>query len=114
MCLRMGITNGPYSKFSFGEINCWIYRYVRKSRFRVLLAHRCETKFPAIYPRYTSPIENFEYMCSYPLIYYMMGVRDIDECISCVLFQISWHLQTQIVKNRILSASLLGTKLDPY
>ena len=32
-------------------------------------------------------------------------------CIICVLLQISWQLQTQIVKNRILSVSLLGNKL---
>ena len=30
----------------------------------------------------------------------------------CVLLQISWQLQTQIVKNRILSVSLLGNKLS--
>ena len=29
----------------------------------------------------------------------------------CVLFQLSWQLQTQIVKNRIISDSLLGNKL---
>ena len=34
-----------------------------------------------------------------------------DGCISCVLFKISWHFQTQIAKYRILSDSLLGTKL---
>ena len=40
-----------------------------------------------------------------------MGCKRYDGCISCVLFQISWQLQTQIVKNRILSDSLLGNKL---
>ena len=40
-----------------------------------------------------------------------MGCKRYDGCIICVLFQISWHLQTQIVKNRILSDSLLGNKL---
>ena len=39
-----------------------------------------------------------------------MGCKRYDGCISCVLLQISWHLQTQIVKNRILCDSLLGTK----
>ena len=34
-----------------------------------------------------------------------------DGSSSSVLFQISWHLQTQIVKNRILSYSLLGILL---
>ena len=40
-----------------------------------------------------------------------MGCKRYDGCIICVLFQISWQLQTQIVKNRILSDSLLGNKL---
>ena len=34
-----------------------------------------------------------------------------DGSISWVLFHIRWYLQTHIVKNRILSDSLLGTKL---
>ena len=40
-----------------------------------------------------------------------MGCKKYDGCIICVLFQISWQLQTEIVKNRILSDSLLGNKL---
>ena len=40
-----------------------------------------------------------------------MGYKRFDGCIICVLFQISWQLQTQIVKNRILNDSLLGDKL---
>ena len=40
-----------------------------------------------------------------------MGCKRYDGCIICVLFQISWQLQIQIVKNRILSDSLLGNKL---
>ena len=40
-----------------------------------------------------------------------MGCKRFDECIICVLFQISCQLQTQIVKNRILNDSLLGDKL---
>ena len=32
-----------------------------------------------------------------------MDLKRYDGCISCVLFQISWNLQTQIIKNRILS-----------
>ena len=40
-----------------------------------------------------------------------MGCKRYDGPIICVLFQISWQLQTQIVKNRILSDSLLGNKL---
>ena len=40
-----------------------------------------------------------------------MGCKRYDGCIICVLFQISWQLQTQIVKNRIISDSLLGNKL---
>ena len=43
-----------------------------------------------------------------------MGFKRYDGCISCVLFQISWHLQTQIIKNRILSDSLMGNKLYLY
>ena len=35
-----------------------------------------------------------------------MGCKRYDGCISRVLFQISWHLQTQTVKNRILSDSV--------
>ena len=38
-----------------------------------------------------------------------IGCKRYEGCISCVLLQISWHLQTQIVKNRILSDSLLET-----
>ena len=37
-----------------------------------------------------------------------MCCKTYGGCIICVLFQISWQLQTQIVKNRILSDSLLG------
>ena len=40
-----------------------------------------------------------------------MGCKRFDRCIICVLFQISWQLQTQIVKNRIVNDSLLGNKL---
>ena len=40
-----------------------------------------------------------------------MGCKRSDGCIICVLFQIIWQLQTQIVKNRILIDSLLGNKL---
>ena len=40
-----------------------------------------------------------------------MGCERYNGCIICVLFQISWQLQTQNVKNRILSDSLLGNKL---
>ena len=40
-----------------------------------------------------------------------MGGKRYDGCIICVLFQISWQLQTQIVKNRIHGDSLLGNKL---
>ena len=40
-----------------------------------------------------------------------MGCKRYDGCIICGLFQISSQLQTQIVKNRILSDSLLGKKL---
>ena len=40
-----------------------------------------------------------------------MGCKRYDGCIICILFQISWQLQTQIVKNRIRSDSLLGNKL---
>ena len=40
-----------------------------------------------------------------------MGCKRYNGCIICVLLQISWQLQTQIVKNRILSVSLLGNKL---
>ena len=40
-----------------------------------------------------------------------MGFKRYDGCIICVLFQISRQLQTQIVKNIILSDSLLGNKL---
>ena len=42
-----------------------------------------------------------------------MGCKRYDGCIRslCVLFQMSWQLQTQIVKNKILSDSLLGNKL---
>ena len=45
-----------------------------------------------------------------------MGCKRYDGCIICVLFQISWQLQTHIVKNRILSDSLFGNKLywRPY
>ena len=43
-----------------------------------------------------------------------VGFKRYDGCISCVLFQISWHLQTQIIKNRILSDSLMGNKLYLY
>ena len=39
-----------------------------------------------------------------------MGCERYDGRISCVSFQISW-LYKHIVKNRILSDSLLGTKL---
>ena len=39
-----------------------------------------------------------------------MGCKRYVGCIPCVLFQISWHLQTQIVMNRTLNDSLLGTK----
>ena len=39
------------------------------------------------------------------------GCKRYDGCFICILFQISWQLQTQIVKNRILSDSLLGNKL---
>ena len=40
-----------------------------------------------------------------------MGCKRYDGCIICVLFQISWQLQTQNFKNRTLSDSLLGNKL---
>ena len=40
-----------------------------------------------------------------------MSCKRYDGCIICVLFKISWQLQTQIVNNRILSDSLLGNKL---
>ena len=40
-----------------------------------------------------------------------MGFKRYDGSITCVLFQISWQLQTQIVKIRILSDSLLENKL---
>ena len=40
-----------------------------------------------------------------------MGCKRYDGCIICVLFQFSWQLQTQIVKDGILSDSLLGNKL---
>ena len=40
-----------------------------------------------------------------------MGCMRYDRSISCILLKINWHLQTQIVKNRTLSDSLLGTKL---
>ena len=43
-----------------------------------------------------------------------MGCKRYDGCIICVLFQISWQLQTQIVKNRMLSDSLLGITLYVY
>ena len=45
-----------------------------------------------------------------------MGCKRYDGCIICVLFQISWQLQQKIVKNRILSGSLLGIALNsgPY
>ena len=40
-----------------------------------------------------------------------MGCKRYEGCIICGLFQISEQLQTQIVKNRILSVSLLGNRL---
>ena len=40
-----------------------------------------------------------------------MGCKRYNGCIICVLFQTSWQLQTQIVKIRIISDSLLGNKL---
>ena len=40
-----------------------------------------------------------------------VGCKRYDGCVICALFQISWQLQTQIAKNRILSDSLLGNKL---
>ena len=43
-----------------------------------------------------------------------MGCKRYDGCIICVLLQISWQLQTQIVMNRIFSVSLLGNKLYNY
>ena len=43
-----------------------------------------------------------------------MGCKRYDGCIICVLLQISWQLQTQIVKNRTFSVSLLGNKLYNY
>ena len=43
-----------------------------------------------------------------------MGCKRYDGCIICVLLQISWQLQAQIVKNRIFSVSLLGNKLYNY
>ena len=43
-----------------------------------------------------------------------MGFKGMMDIFHVYFFQISWHLQTQIIKNRILSDSLLGNKLYLY